>query len=585
MTRKPGTSFGDLLADFQAKWKASKEQDTEETLDDIRKPCSPGQQIRNFGQTLRSWRKGGADVTVVKAKPGCASSTSRQVNGALGKSERPPSQRNPLEQLSKPGNSRRLIQNDQPDSAPSFGVNGESESSAVHSVDRKKPALERLRDISSDVRKLKIRGAQSRAIGDWHMNPVLSEDRGKLAILGLDFGTAYTKAVVRWAGNHHAVDWSLAVKGDDPYLLASSFSEHPDGKCVLGTSVSPVWIVCDGIKLRLLSSKGLPTSSDMEDAVIFVALALQYANKWLRVSRSCSDDQIRWQLHLGLPTESWDDNETSNLFKSIARAARLLASSRKNVSRSAASSAIAKAQATEQPGVDVFPEFSCQLFSYLRSTERQDDLHALVDIGAGTLDVAFFNVFSHEDEMRIPIFAASVEKLGAHYLIAALAGGEGGRRQWDDEDSSMTDAEVAKKLRVSVNGIAARRETYLSSVATIFHDCRKSAKQAYITSPAFRAGATVRLFICGGGSRIGCLRNRFELIQSEAVRFGINFQLSDLVRPSNIVGKFGSNFDRLSVAYGLSQPGANLGSVMRRADLSPLIALLPVLTKDRDEDR
>lgn len=82
------------------------------------------------------------------------------------------------------------------------------------------------------------------------------------------------------------------------------------------------------------------------------------------------------------------------------------------------------------------------------------------------------------------------------------------------------------------------------------------------------------------------MQKRFERISKEAANvFGIKFQVSELVKPRDIVGKFNSGFDRLSVAYGLSQNAANIGRVMRSATLDPVMPKACVEGNDRDADR
>ncbi|PRH81314.1 hypothetical protein C6N40_13325 [Arenimonas caeni] len=65
----------------------------------------------------------------------------------------------------------------------------------------------------------------------------------------------------------------------------------------------------------------------------------------------------------------------------------------------------------------------------------------------------------------------------------------------------------------------------------------------------------------------------------------MKFQVSEIVRPRDIVGGDETGFDRLSVAYGLSQNAANIGYVMRSATLEPVLPSERTEGKDRDDDR
>jgi hypothetical protein len=426
----------------------------------------------------------------------------------------------------------------------------------------------------------------SNARGTRVLDPVVESPSGKLAILGLDFGTAFTKGVVRWGGRHYAVDWSSAVDGDDHHLLASTFSEGPDGSCVLGAVDAPNWSVHDGIKLKLLEqSADLSNKERLAGAVTFIALAFRYVSAWLASRKITEGFEIRWRLHVGLPTKSWDSDNTTEVFRVVAQAARILALMPGPVTRSAAIEALGVTETVDRPAVDVLPEFACQLYSYLGSAERRDDLHALVDIGAGTLDVAYFNVFKREEEEFLPIFASEVEQLGAHYLVAALSGREG-ECEWRDRESSLSDEQVAEKIGCRTAEVERRRSFYLSSVADVFNKATSEAMRTYPTSPAVLGKERLRLFLCGGGSRIESIRARFDRIACESKSvFRMEVQVSEIVRPRNIIGGTEVGFDRLSVAYGLSQIAADIGSVMRSSTLDPVLVRERTKGKDRDDDR
>ncbi|HDS1650839.1 hypothetical protein NJH49_12300 [Stenotrophomonas maltophilia] len=544
-----------------AKWKASRPE-VSPTVPDTEGDLTKSGGNRPIERTLRSWKRGGGEVKVTNGTS--TGYEKRQKNPGVSPPDEKPVVHAPAPRIVKPS-PRRI-----PQPGPVLIV---------------KSLRQRLFEASADVHDLRIVAAMSRPRAFAGLAPVVEDKGGRLAILGLDFGTAFTKAVVRWSGHHHAVDWSDAVEGEERNLLASVFSEASDGRCVLGANEASGWSVREGIKLQLLSSEVTSIDGRMSDAVIFIALAFRYVNGWLRRTNRDVDKGLRWRLHVGLPTKSWDSDATAETFKTVAQAARVLACMPGPVTRVAALEALRMTDQVDRPAVDVFPEFACQLYSYLLSPERREDLHALVDIGAGTLDVAYFNVFMKDGEALLPIFASEVDRLGAHYLIAALSGAAG-RPVWTDGDSSISDEEAGRRLNCAANDVCGRRSLYLSSVADVFNGATLMAKGTYPTSPAFRRSENVRLFLCGGGSRIPSLKKRFERIAVEAANvMGIKFQVSELVMPHDVVGSFYSGFDRLSVAYGLSQNAANIGRVMRSATLEPISGREVVEEADRDADR
>jgi hypothetical protein len=106
-----------------------------------------------------------------------------------------------------------------------------------------------------------------------------------------------------------------------------------------------------------------------------------------------------------------------------------------------------KASAREQAGEGRFaaiPEFAAQIAGYVRSPRRTGDLHALIDIGAGTVDIVTFNVAYVNDEDLFPIFDADVRRLGTHYLLASRAETiQKLGREWRESDARLSTSQFA----------------------------------------------------------------------------------------------------------------------------------------------
>lgn len=449
------------------------------------------------------------------------------------------------------------------------------------------PAVRRaaLSDLSADMTRLEIRAAKSRASITQSLSPVIANGSAT-AILGLDFGTAFTKAVIRFQGDHYAVNWSGAVEANDPYLLPSSFSEHDDGRVVLGTRQGPGWSHCDGIKMRLLAAASAEDSEARCDAVLFIAATFRYASSWFAKVRKRADGH-RWRLHLGLPAESWDDESMASQFRILASAGRHLACLTESITREHARQALRICQTAPNRMVAVLPEFACQLYSYLSSAQRQSDMHALMDIGAGTLDIAFFNVHKDEEGDVLPIFSAAVKSLGTHFLIGALAGKDGERFVWRDGDAATDDLNVAQRLGEDRVDVSRRRQAYLSALARTFNEAREQSRALNPTSRVWRDHEPLDLFLCGGGSRLPTIVEHVRLVAREAKKFNnLSIRVSALPRPQNFVSDMADDqYDRISVAYGLSQVPGNVGKFIRSHDLEPFEMNSGLEIDDRDATR
>jgi hypothetical protein len=65
-----------------------------------------------------------------------------------------------------------------------------------------------------------------------------------------------------------------------------------------------------------------------------------------------------------------------------------------------------------RPEVALVPEIAAAVAGFARSNERENEMYAMVDIGAGTLDCCTFNLGGVDGEARCSVFAADVSMLG-----------------------------------------------------------------------------------------------------------------------------------------------------------------------------
>lgn len=408
---------------------------------------------------------------------------------------------------------------------------------------------------------------------------------GEQVVIGMDFGTAFTKSVVRFRERDHAANWDSAARIDDKYLMPTCFSEHESGALVLGAKTSPGWTVHRGIKMALLARN--TESIDpvaVDTAVLFIALATRHVQRWFRENvAQAREAAVRWRLHLGMPSTAVESN-LSKLFEEIGQRAYRIAVAPSPIRRSSA--ALRSFETAKE--VTVLPELQAQLAAYHRSKQRQEDLHVLIDVGAGTLDCVFFVDTVQDDKDVIGVLGRRVENLGTHFLLAALVGVLGQNKNWDDADVSHEDDRIAHMTGDSPNNVACRRSDYKNKLTNAIYQTYLDSRKKYKTGPVNLKERPLRVFLCGGGVRIPWVRNHLQNgLQKEFERInrGWQFLVSDLPRPtSETLIYSGSQYDRMSVANGLCEMKRNLGAILWDADDEPPSRMSRNL-KDRDEDR
>lgn len=353
-------------------------------------------------------------------------------------------------------------------------------------------------------------------------------------VIGLDFGTAFTKVVIGETSKAYAVPFSEYAIDGNPYLLPGVLSMSDDGLASLGAGNAGV--VHSDLKMRFLDGD---TGEDTKRlTATFLALVLRHARAWFLNEHRDDYRQFRldWCVNVGLPTHQYHDDTLKDFYREIVRAAwrasidpgpistRLIADCFEHRDASLADS-----------DIGLFPEFVAQVNSYVKSPQRQPDLHLLVDVGAGTVDVAVFNVHENDQGDLFPIFAKSVSKYGVNFL------------QRSPSESDIREL-VWKQIRNDIEVV--RTEKY----------------------PEFwRYGKTLPFFLCGGGSQVDLYRK----LAAEMVRRSSPCILRSQELPMpprlNAAKLPEGSYHRLSVAYGLSFDVFDIGQIVpehRTADKS-----------------
>ena len=425
--------------------------------------------------------------------------------------------------------------------------------------------------------------------------------------LGLDFGTSSVKAVIRDAtlGQSYAVPFSKELQ--DRFLLPTQvFVQHG----VFSLQADGVRI--EDLKLALMQPGNYVHPERMEEACALLALAIRHSRGWFLSAYAprYRGHLLNWCVNVGLPARCYEDIELVERFRRIAWSAANLASdsgarliTRENVrrwlDRSTGRKSNAPAEA-EVPVADVMvvPEIGAQIAGLVEST-RWDVLHrpyfVFMDIGAGTLDCAFFAVLngSRERQKRFVFYASDVQPLGVINLHRA-------RTNW------LKDALMAERLRQKealdyvdrISKVACRYREFPEDVRLYMKGARLETLStegtvddkflfrhvlAQVCACMGQGKSTQKLpsaslqnipvIVSGGGSRMS-FYGRLPGLINEAWKKKWNgaFTVQDqkMVLPQGLEadGLALGDHDRLSVAYGLSLP--SIGTIVRTLEIPPL---------------
>ena len=426
-------------------------------------------------------------------------------------------------------------------------------------------------------------------------------------VIGLDFGTSTSKAVLRDIYRELAlpVRFCAGAGGIDEYLLPSALYR---------TGAS--WSLTGGqsrirdLKLRLLHASDDEPAEEFNDCCAYLALVIRRCRAWLFSAhgKEYSKHQIEWRLNLGMAARSYENHRTVFRFRRLAWAAANVAAQptveigHDLVDRFRLRSKIAIEKNTVTDGdefqpeqIDVVPEISAQLQGFMRAA-RWDWIHRpfmmLVDVGAGTVDTALFSVTLHSaDSPVLNFFSNRVEQNGVINLHRA-------RTEWLERAARSGEAEekvldYLAAQRVPTDRLRPIPESAGEYVPGYSIECsgpdidRSFLKEKYrlqvagcIQDAKIGKGVSANdlahlpLLLCGGGARMDYFSGVAEIINATP---GWTFKVERLLMqvPAELAdfGINASEFDRISVAYGLSLVGNGnvaIGKIVRAIDVPPV---------------
>lgn len=403
----------------------------------------------------------------------------------------------------------------------------------------------------------------------------------KFLSLGLDFGTSTLKAVI--TDNERQLSYAVPFRNApsvNRYLLPCSvyysdnkYSQISDG------------LAYQDLKLSLLEN---PSDTALQSHVIaFLALALQSIRAWLLSEHGKTySGVVIWDLAIGLPIAHSTDDAIAALFEKIATAA-WISSTAEEISHSTVSSALARAtqlhggSAIESDNEDievrVQPEIAAQINGFV-SSEAYDpnakNIFLMVDIGAGTLDASIFRIERPKGKSKdkIILFKTTVEPHGVMNLHKK-------RMSWlastlkstsPDRTDLLEDVEKSKAITDSAARLPSNMQGYFEHVKIkckgmgVDYDFYAQVK-AQVASETYHQTLKDRLlsagemrmpmFLCGGGSRLEFYSrlNKYMHEWPGFSWFGVTPRKLQIPRGLQASGLKRNDYDRLSVAYGLSK--------------------------------
>lgn len=388
--------------------------------------------------------------------------------------------------------------------------------------------------------------------------------------IGIDFGTSFSKAAVGFADKIYPVDWVGVASTQNQYLLPTEYTVDKDGIAYLGQHPdASVEDLRSDLKLPFMSPS--ISSKSIEIASVYIAQVLKYVRAWVyqRHLRKLNGAHIRWHLNMGMPSNGFEETRLKESYENLLKQSWFLST---RASRYLKPSSILEKQSEvsnlselDLVSFDLIPEFVAQMAGYMQSSQRVGGLHALIDVGGGTLDVVTFNVHDINDEDAFPFLVPQVEALGTHKLLQNRFVELGGEKRKlaiaSDEDESISDpARFSSENGVDLDHVIVRDQVFRREVSHLISAVfGKTKSRRYRLAPEWKSG--VRTFFTGGGANLSIYQEALEKAAIPGTSKLTVLQLPIHSKLDEFKGDQAS-YQRISVACGLAQNAWNFGVIV-----------------------
>lgn len=418
-----------------------------------------------------------------------------------------------------------------------------------------------------DVQNNSVRSTQSKRTGS-----------NKQLVIGLDFGAAFTKVVIGDKRVKYAVPFTEFAHSDNPYLLPSILNIDSDNHCYL-SSPEDANSTADNLKFSL--QENAYTKEDLLRLTGYLALVFRASTGWLleRYNKRYGRSEISWSVNAGLPVDAARDSELSVVYQQVLHVAWVLSVLPGPITLNRvrqymdadesvfdAFPVLYRSRIIKKEAISTFAGCSAQICGYVHSKHCSDDLHMLIDVGAGTINIATFMVEDAAETAigkKCTLYACAVEPIGVNYIL---------KRRCENLQLSADEINLFKDIpdnyafsqahELTEKDVKFADTLYSGEAARLIIRTMDITRQQYCSgSKGWQNG--IKTFTYGGGAHLEILKNITHRLENKPPPHKISS--IKLTAPDDLMVENLSKdaYDRLSMAYGLSFEAAEIAQVRK----------------------
>lgn len=384
-------------------------------------------------------------------------------------------------------------------------------------------------------------------------------------LLGVDFGTSFTKVVWRdWGGDDR---YGVVRLGSTDYFRASEVwrdaRDHLHLEPASAEARSERWL-----KMRLADPQGDPSSVEdlLAMSIFFVGRAIRDAKAF--VTAQFSGRTIQWAGGaLGCPAAYHDDDRLP-LFQRVADAAWAWAADPKAPSdldslRGWCAQSWPDAAATN---FEVRAEVAAAVDCFTMRPDASSGVYVFLDVGGGTLDGACFKLDRRSEHKDVFLFASKVERLGVEEARRAAC------QEWMPQLSNVAEQLIRTgrgEFKAELGWLKKELYRFIGTLIAEGKGDENWLQLAFQRPAAWRSfddqlkdARPLPIFLGGGGMAHAVYRECADTVwaKNSLKNFDIPPLATGQFTPPNADWPATAPFHRCAVAYGLTRPTDQAGN-------------------------
>ena len=362
-------------------------------------------------------------------------------------------------------------------------------------------------------------------------------DAGVAMVLGFDFGSTCSKAVIRFpyetiseAPEAIPAIECMAVE-NNPYYWKSEIFLRRDGTYSLlpnNDTESFTNLKMDFIRRAKIGENEI-TVKDIP-VIAYLALMVKQALGWAKINYpNYSKDMVQLQINFGYPAANYNSNSSMLKYQKTASFATKLVEEQRIVSFLEIKNMLERYQNNIieiKTPTKIIPEIVGAVNGFANSNESRLGDYLVADIGGLSVDYAYIGILNDTEsgQNKINIYSANSKRIGVEIL----------------NDSKRTNLEMSRVLCSRI--VDTLKEAY----DKLIHPTKKWT------------GEKIPVFFTGGGRELGAYTDALRLVEilGHKAVFYRKCEMRDIHRFKGLKHSLVKDRipDRLIVAYGLSYP-------------------------------